>query len=184
MRIIAGEYRGRILKSPADRKTRPTSDRLRETVFNILAPLIDPDTRVLDLCAGTGAIGIEALSRGAGFVTFVDKSRKACALIEENLDLLSIDEDRTEVISLPAENFAGRKHVAGWDIVFFDPPYDTDYSLVLYEFGFGENALLRDRGVLIAEHHAKSTLPDIVGRMRRWRIVRQGGTNLSFYESN
>ena len=79
MRIIAGEYRGRVLKSPPDNRTRPTSDRLRETIFNILAPRIDEETRVLDLCAGTGAIGIEALSRGAGFVTFVDKSRRACA---------------------------------------------------------------------------------------------------------
>ena len=72
MRVIAGEYRGRVLKSPPDGKTRPTSDRLRETIFNILSPRIDDETRWLDLCAGTGAIGIEALSRGAGFVTFID----------------------------------------------------------------------------------------------------------------
>jgi 16S rRNA (guanine(966)-N(2))-methyltransferase RsmD len=115
MRIIAGEYRGRTLKSPPDNKTRPTSDRLRETIFNILAPRIDDDTRVLDLCAGTGAIGIEALSRGAGFVTFVDRSRRSCALIEENLDLLHIPEDKTEVIGLTAENFTGREHPAGWE---------------------------------------------------------------------
>jgi 16S rRNA (guanine(966)-N(2))-methyltransferase RsmD len=90
MRVIAGVYRGRTLKSPADTKTRPTSDRLRETLFNVLAPRIDDSTRFLDLCAGTGAIGIEAISRGASFVTFVDKSRKACALIEDNLEHLSI----------------------------------------------------------------------------------------------
>src|SRR5687767_15936238 len=126
MRIIAGEYRGRVLKSPADKKTRPTSDRLRETIFNILAPRIGEDTRLLDLCAGTGAIGIEALSRGAAHVTFVDKSRRACALIEENLDLLGIDESKTEVVALPAENFTGREHKLGWDIAFYDPPYDAD----------------------------------------------------------
>src|SRR5687767_13647149 len=113
MRIIAGEFRGRLIKSPANNRTRPTSDRLRETLFNILAPRIGEDTRLLDLCAGTGAIGIEALSRGAEFVTFVDKSRKSCALIEENLDLLNIDESRTEVVALPAENFSGRKHDPG-----------------------------------------------------------------------
>ena len=97
MRIISGLYRGRVLKSPTDSKTRPTSDRLRETLFNVLAPRIDEDSRFLDLCAGTGAIGIEALSRNASFVTFVDKSRRSCALIEENLDLLDVPEAQTEI---------------------------------------------------------------------------------------
>ncbi|HMS08394.1 MAG TPA: RsmD family RNA methyltransferase, partial [Pyrinomonadaceae bacterium] len=83
MRVIAGTYGGRILKSPADNRTRPTSDRLRETLFNIIAPKIDENTRFLDLCAGTGAIGIEAISRGARHATFVDRSRRSCALIEE-----------------------------------------------------------------------------------------------------
>ncbi len=182
MRIIAGEYRGRILKSPPDGRTRPTSDRLRETLFNILAPQIDESTRVLDLCAGTGAIGIEALSRGAEFVTFVDKSRRACALIEENLDLLSIDESKTEVVALPAENFSGREHPTGWDMVFYDPPYDTNYSLVLFDFGADESTLLREGAVLVAEHHAKNLLPDAVGHLRRWRLLKQGDTCLSFYE--
>ena len=84
MRIIAGKYRGRRLKSPPSDRTRPTSDRLRETLFNVLAPRIE-GVRFLDLCAGTGAVGIEALSRGAAHVTFVDQSRKVSALIETNL---------------------------------------------------------------------------------------------------
>src|SRR5437764_13028923 len=105
MRIISGLYRGRILKSPADNRTRPTSDRLRETLFNILTPRIGPETRFLDLCAGTGAIGIEALSRGAAFVTFADKSKRSCALIEENLDKLGVPETQTNVVLLSAENF-------------------------------------------------------------------------------
>lgn len=183
MRVIAGEYRGRVLKSPPDNRTRPTSDRLRETIFNILAPRIDEDTRWLDLCAGTGAIGIEAISRGAGFVTFVDRSRKACALIEENLDLLGVAEDRTEIHGLFAENFVSRKHEVGWDIVFFDPPYDTNYLVVLSEFASDRDDLLREGGILLAEHHAKSLLPDAIGSLRRWRIVTQGSTCLSFYES-
>ena len=182
MRIIAGEFRGRILKSPTGARTRPTSDRLRETLFNILAPRIGDDTRVLDLCAGTGAIGIEALSRGVEFVTFVDKSRRACALIEENLDLLGIEESKTEVVALPAENFSSRKHEVGWDIAFFDPPYDTNYSLVLFDFGSEGATLLRDEGVFIAEHHSKNVLPDASGNMRRWRLLKQGDTCLSFYE--
>ena len=182
MRVIAGEYRGRVLKSPADNKTRPTSDRLRETIFNVLAPRIGEETRFLDLCAGSGAIGIEALSRGAAFVTFVDKSRKACALIEENLDLLKVPENKTEIVSLPAENFTGRKHPFGWDLVFFDPPYETNYSLVLFDFGAADRTLLLDGGTLVAEHHAKNELPDASGHLRRWRILKQGENCLSFYE--
>lgn len=183
MRVIAGTYRGRILKSPPDNRTRPTSDRLRETLFNILAPRIE-GSRFLDLCAGTGAIGIEALSRGAEHVTFVDKSRRACALIEENLDNLGIPEEDTEVSALPAENFTGRSHEKGWDIVYFDPPYAVDYSVVLYEFGSDGSRLLNDGAVLIVEHHAKTELPDELGHLRRWRIHKQGETRLSFYERN
>lgn len=184
MRVIAGEFRGRVLKSPSGGRTRPTSDRLRETIFNILAPRIDEETRWLDLCAGTGAIGIEAISRGAGFVTFVDKSRRSCALIEENLDTLGVSETQTEIHALSAENFVSRKHETGWDVVFFDPPYDTNYSLILSEFGERESRLLRKDGIVLAEHHRKNLLPDMIGQLRRWRVVTQGETCLSFYERN
>lgn len=182
MRVVAGLFRGRILKTPADTKTRPTSDRLRETLFNILAPRITDETRMLDLCAGTGAIGIEAISRGCAFVTFVDRSRKACAVIEQNLDMLGIPDAQTEVLCLPAENFTGRRHVTPWDIVFFDPPYEADYSNVLFDFGSDSGKLLSDDGLLIAEHHSKTELPDAVGHLRRWRLLKQGETRLSFYE--
>ncbi|HMJ07390.1 MAG TPA: 16S rRNA (guanine(966)-N(2))-methyltransferase RsmD [Pyrinomonadaceae bacterium] len=184
MRVVAGLYRGRILKTPSDGKTRPTSDRLRESLFSILTPRIAEETRILDLCAGTGAIGIEALSRGAGFATFVDRSRKACAVIEQNLDMLEISESQTEVICLAAENFTGRKHERGWDIAFFDPPYSSDYSTVLFDFGSDMGGLLNDDGILIAEHHSKTQLPDLIGNLRRWRLVKQGQTHLSFYERN
>jgi len=185
MRIISGEYRGRTLKSPSDRgKTRPTSDRLRETLFNILAPRIDDEARFLDLCAGTGAIGIEAVSRGAEFSTFVDKSRRACALIEENLDLLQVPENNTEIICESAEKFVSRKYPVKWDIAFFDPPYQTDYGVFLYEFGVNAENILNEDGTLVIEHHAKNILPDRAGEIRRWRIVKQGETHLSFYERN
>lgn len=184
MRVIAGQYRGRTLKSPADTKTRPTSDRLRETLFNVLMPRIDGSTRFLDLCAGTGAIGIEALSRGVDFATFVDISRRACALIEDNLDHLSVSEDKTEVICLPAETFVGRDPANAWDIVYFDPPYDLDYSTVLREFGADTGSLLKNDGLLIIEHHSKMKMPDAVGGLRRWRILKQGDSSLSFFERN
>lgn len=182
MRIISGEYRGRILKSPSDYKTRPTSDRLRESLFSILSPRITEETRFLDLCAGTGAVGIEAISRGAGFAAFVEKSRRVCALIEENLDLLQISEAKTEVINSPAEKFASRESEKSWNIVFFDPPYQNNYGIVLYNFGESDAKLLEPDGIFVAQHHFKNTLPETVGEIRRWRILRQGETQLSFYE--
>jgi len=182
MRIISGEYRGRILKSPSNIKTRPTSDRLRETLFNILNPKIGAESRFLDLCAGTGAVGIEAVSRGAEFAAFVDKSRRACALIEENLDLLEIPENQTEVFCISAEKFIAREQKTAWDFIFYDPPYQENYRLVLFEFGENASNLLTDEGILIVEHHAKNVLPDAVGEIRRWRVLKQGETQLSFYE--
>src|SRR5437588_9415729 len=108
MRVIAGKYRGRKLRSPPSIQTRPTSDRLRETLFSILAPRIE-GARFLDLCAGSGAVGIEALSRGAAQVTFVDRSRKMYALIETNLKILNVVDDEIEVVSKEALEFL-RKH--------------------------------------------------------------------------
>ena len=182
MRVIAGHYRGRVLRSPPSMQVRPTSDRLRETLFNVLAPRI-MGTRFLDLCAGSGAIGIEALSRGASHVTFVDRSRKMCGLIESNLDLCGVPEDETEVVMAEAAEFLRRaisRGVEGWDIAFFDPPYATDYLPVLASFGSG--ALLKDDSVLVVEHHHKNELRDEAGAIRRWRILKQGDSSLSFYE--
>jgi 16S rRNA (guanine(966)-N(2))-methyltransferase RsmD len=193
MRIIAGQYRGRVLKSPPSMQIRPTSDRLRETLFNVLAPRIE-DARVLDLCAGTGAIGIEAISRGAAFVTFVDRSRKMCGLVEANLDMCGVPEDMTEVVLSDAAEYLRRTRVRGgedwrggaeaWDVVFFDPPYSNDYGPVLEAFGQSTAALLREGGVLVVEHHHKNALGDEVGGIRRRRILKQGDSALSFYEAS
>jgi len=182
MRIISGLYGGRVLKSPPDFKTRPTSDRLRETLFNIILPRIDDEARFLDLCAGTGAVGIEALSRGVGFAKFVDKSRKACGLIEQNLDLLAIPEEQTSVVNSPAEKILSKENQDSWDMIFFDPPYSDDYSPVLKAIGLNESGGISEFGILIVEHHSKTILPDMVGEIRRWRIVNQGESQLSFYE--
>ena len=95
---------------------------------------------------------------------------------------MGVPENCTEVLANNAENFAGRTHENGWDIAFFDPPYNSDYGVVLFEFGTPESTLLNDAGTLIAEHHSKTTLPDSLGELRRWRILKQGETNLSFYE--
>src|SRR5438132_7588306 len=150
MRIIAGEYRGRRLKSPPSLETRPTSDRLRETLFNVLAPRIK-GARFLDLCAGSGAVGIEALSRGAAHATFVDQSRKMCALIEANLLAIGIDEGEVDVVSAEALEFLRRranKEGGPFDIMFSDPPYKTDYEVVLDYVGEHASRLLKEGGVV------------------------------------
>jgi 16S rRNA (guanine(966)-N(2))-methyltransferase RsmD len=137
------------------------------------------------LCAGSGAVGIEALSRGASYATFVDRSRKMCGLVESNLDLCGVPEEQTEVVCSEAAEFLKRtraRGTPGWNICFFDPPYATEYTGVLAAFGADDGALLLPEGILIAEHHHKNSLPDEVAALRRWRIVKQGDSCLSFYE--
>ncbi len=153
-------------------QVRPTSDRLRETLFNIIAPRIE-DARFLDLCAGSGAVGIEALSRGARHVTFVDRSRKSCQLIESNVKLCRIPEEQYEIYQTTAEDFL-RDSSEPWDIVFFDPPYKEDYLRTLS---------LLDHGLVIVEHHHKNPLPETIGKLVRTRILKQGDSSLSFYAS-
>lgn len=186
MRIIAGQYRGRVLKSPPSMQIRPTSDRLRETLFNVIAPRIE-GARFLDLCTGSGAVGIEAISRGASFVTFVDRSRKMCGLVEANLDLCGIPEELTEVVLSEAADFLRRRDARGggapYDIAFLDPPYAIDYAPILDLFGARTHTLLGGGGILIVEHHHKTALRDAVGNIRRWRILKQGDSALSFYEA-
>lgn len=183
MRIIAGKYRGRKLKSPTSLQTRPTSDRLRETLFNILAPRIE-GARFLDLCAGTGAVGIEAASRGAVHVTFVDQSRKMCALIEANVDGLEIDDGEVEVATAEATKFLGRHAKKGtqrFDIIFFDPPYASDYEEVLNYVGEHSAALLVDAGMVVVEHQKKRDLAAQYGALACYRVLKQGDSALSFF---
>lgn len=188
MRIIAGKFRGRNLKSPPSLEVRPTSDRLRETLFNVIAPRIE-DARFLDLCAGSGAVGIEALSRGAAHVTFVDRSREMWSLIKSNLDHCRIEEDQSQVVQAEAQDYLQR--VSGqqrasepWDIVFFDPPYADDYLPILETFATPASNLFSENGLLIVEHHHKTILPEELGRIRRTRVLKQGDSALSFYEPN
>jgi len=193
MRIIAGKYRGRTLKSPPSLEVRPTSDRLRETLFNVIAPRIE-DARFLDLCAGSGAVGIEALSRGARHATFVDRSRKMCNLIKSNLDLCGINKIWHDVVfsealpylrraiwqlGLPSDNRFARGDA--WDIVFFDPPYADDYTRILDTIGADAAKLLARDGLLIVEHDHKNELPEVVGELTRFRVLKQGDSALSFY---
>ena len=180
MRIIAGELRGRRLRTLDGLKIRPTSDRLRETLFNILAPRIT-DARFLDLCAGSGAVGIEAISRGASSVVFIESSRRAAALIEENLEHCGIAA-RAHVHNrdaLAALKLLGSKGVQ-FDIIYFDPPYESHIYSPVLELIAKTSLLARD-GVLVAEHRGSAILNPGYGDLRPYREVKQGDSRLTFY---
>jgi 16S rRNA (guanine(966)-N(2))-methyltransferase RsmD len=182
MRIIAGKYRGRRLKSPPSDRTRPTSDRLRETLFNVIAPRIE-GARFLDLCAGTGAIGIEALSRGAEHVTFVDQSRQMCELIETNVSALSAPTSEFAIVNADAFDFL-RKRKSGTallDSIFFDPPYSAEYERVLNFIGEHACQLLTGDAVVVVEHRKQRLLSEEFGLLKRYRELKQGDSVLSFY---
>lgn len=172
MRIIAGEFRSRRLKSLPGAATRPTPDRLRETLFDILQTRIRGAT-FLDAYAGTGAVGIEALSRGASHAWFLEKNRAALEIIRENIAALGIDR-RATVVTGPAALTISR-HPA--DIVFLDPPYDhgREYAAVLEQLAETPPPLL------IVQHSIRFDLPETQGPLQRTRIVRQGDNALSFY---
>jgi 16S rRNA (guanine966-N2)-methyltransferase len=172
MRVIGGEFRSRRLKTLPGLATRPTPDRLRESLFNILAPRIEGAT-FLDAYAGTGAIGIEALSRGAAHAIFVEKNRAAVEVIRDNLHSLGID-SRAEVFTAKALTVLERLKA---DIVFLDPPYELEreYAGALDLLGTRQNPLV------IVQHTARFVLEDRYGSLQRTRIMKQGDNSLSFY---
>ena len=185
MRVIAGTYRSRILKSLKGQALRPTSDRLCETLFNVLGPGV-ARSRFIDLFAGTGAIGIEALSRGATEVAFVENHAPAAALIRRNVASLGIRNGAT-VLCVDAlrglEKLASSKKgkPSQYDYVFLDPPYvaANDYARVLESLG--SSSLLAPGGVVIAEHRRNFDLPEEAGTLQRYRVLQQGDAALSFY---
>jgi 16S rRNA (guanine966-N2)-methyltransferase len=180
MRVIAGIYKARRLKTLEGSSVRPTSDRLRETLFNILAPRIE-ETRFADVCAGSGAIGIEALSRGARHVTFVESSLKAARIISENLRNCGIREGY-KVINRDAlralKNLASEQ--AQFDIIYFDPPYDSEiHTPVMWLIA--KHDLLAEDGVVIVEHRRQTPLLPNYDRLRPYRQVAQGDSILTFF---
>jgi 16S rRNA (guanine966-N2)-methyltransferase len=180
MRVIAGKFRGRRLKGPSDMDVRPTGDRLKETLFDIIRPDINGAV-VLDVFGGTGAIGIEALSRGAGEVVFIENARSSCRLIQDNLKICGIDSGFrilrhdvfTALRSLAREGFKA-------DVVFFDPPYNwKPYGdLLQITFNLG---LVGSTDCVVIEHYRKTVLPESGEGYIRSRIVRQGDHCLSFF---
>jgi len=184
MRIIAGTLRSRTLQAPAGLATRPTSDRLRETLFNVLAPRIE-GAIFLDLYAGSGAVGIEALSRGAAHVDFVERAPAALAVLRGNLAKLGltagfrIHEGNVGTVLRRMKPGAG----SNFNIVFLDPPYDAaeEYTSTLNMFGGPQAGLRAPGALLIAEHRKKERLEDKYGALKRTRLLEQGDAALSFY---
>lgn len=177
MRIIAGSLKGRRLKSPTWEGLRPTSDRLRETLFNILAPRV-AGARVLDLYAGTGAIGIEALSRGAAHVTFSDRDVRAARLIERNLADCGISEGYAIIRGLATRVLGVLKRELPFDIVVVDPPYADPVEDVLERI----DEVLAPAGVVVLEHARRRPAPVAAGRLIQTREVTAGDSGLAFYE--
>jgi 16S rRNA (guanine966-N2)-methyltransferase len=176
VRIIAGEKRGHTIFAPRGRETRPTSDRVRENVFNIVAPWVE-GARVLDLYAGSGAMGLEALSRGAASALFVESDPDALHVIERNLDKLRLAGARVVRLdvttALAQESGAGRKY----DLVLVDPPYDmTNYETLARYLP----AVLADDGLLVVETDARvePELPGLAVRTAR----KYGSTRVTVFE--
>jgi 16S rRNA (guanine966-N2)-methyltransferase len=183
MRVIAGKFRSRPLAAPRGLDTRPTSDRLRETLFNVLAPRIEGAV-FLDLYAGSGANGIEALSRGAERVVLVEKAAPAVEAIHKNLKALGILAGwQLETRSAASSLRRLIEQAQRFDVVFLDPPYKAadEYALVLGLLGDECRSLISDDAIVIAEHHRKQMLEDKYGVLRRYRLLEQGDAALSFY---
>ena len=195
MRVIAGTYRSRLLVAPRGTDTRPTSDRLRETLFSILAMRV-PGSRFADLYAGTGAVGIEAISRGATHVWLAEKAEPALAAIRANLKALKIAhgftiEERGTGALLERLAKAAQKQAAAaarpgelLDLVYLDPPWEAEaeYDKTLHLLGSaGGHAMLAPGALIVAEHSSKSPLADRYGELVQTRTLKQGDAALSFY---
>ena len=171
MRIIAGTHRGRRIAAPKGRDTRPTSDRVRENAFNLIGPVDDGD--VLDLFAGSGAMGLEALSRGAATATFVESDRDACRVINTNLDTLGF---RGTVLQQDALRAVGSERRT-YDLVLCDPPYGYDHAKLTPHLA----RLLGDNGLLVYESAGREDPPDVPGLEQR-TSRRYGSARLTLFE--
>lgn len=177
MRIIAGAYKGRRIDPPDWAGLRPTSDKLRETLFNVLGARVQ-DARVLDGYAGTGAVGIEALSRGAAHVTFVDQDPRAIRLIERNLARCGVM-DRYSMIRARFEAAHARLERSSFDIVFLDPPYG---AAKLVDAVSAAEHMIGAESVLVVEHATRDASPSRQGALMRTRELKSGDSALAFYQ--
>jgi 16S rRNA (guanine966-N2)-methyltransferase len=181
MRIIAGKYRGLRLAGLKGGKLRPTSDQLRETLFDVLGPAIE-GSAFLDAYAGSGAVGLEALSRGAAEVVFLEHHRAAVTLIRENLKSLRIEAGFRVIASQALSGFDRlAEEGTHFDYAFLDPPYSeiSEYHHALRQLG--RSRILRQAAWVIAEHSRFCVLEDEYGALHRTRLIRHGDAQLGFY---
>ena len=171
MRIIAGTHRGQRIAAPKGRDTRPTSDRVRENAFNLIGPV--DDAEVLDLFAGSGALGLEALSRGAAHATFVESDRDACRVIGENLDKLGL---KATVLPMDAVR-AIEQERRTYDLILCDPPYDYDGTRLAKHLA----RLLTDDGLLVWETSSGGPAPEVPGLEERTTRT-YGAARLTLYD--
>ena len=166
LRIIGGEWRGRKLRFPDAPNLRPTPDRVRETVFNWLTPMIH-GARCLDLFAGSGALGLEALSRGAAFTTFIDSHKKATQALHEHLDLLNAN-DKAVVLQMDSVSFL-KNEATPYDLVFLDPPYHLDFMQKVVPL-LDTNNWLSDKAMLYLEIEKRQSLPELP---ENWQLLKE-----------
>ncbi len=180
LRVIGGTARGVPLKSPDTKNTRPTLDRTKESLFNILMPYI-PDARVLDLFSGSGSLGIESLSRGAQEAVFIDSSKYCRNIIIENLRKTRLEEHSTVMALdvLKAIKLLSSKN-ATFDIIFLDPPYNMNFIAKTIQ-NIDEFGIIAKEGILACEHHVNEKAPERVGRLTKVRVKEYGETLYSFY---
>jgi 16S rRNA (guanine966-N2)-methyltransferase len=177
MRVTGGIGRGRRLKVPSGSRVRPTSDKVKQALFNILGARVT-DSVFLDLFAGAGGIGIEALSREAARVTFVDASRESLLAIRQNIEQMGFD-DRAEVVQAKAESFL-KKPSGLYDIIFLDPPYAEPMALLLE--AIAGSGIVKPDSIIIAEHFKKQPSPEHAGALMLYRQAQYGDTVLAFYK--
>jgi len=185
MRVIAGKYRSRPLHSLRGLDLRPTSDRMRETLFDVLTagnPAALEGAVWIDLFAGTGGVGIEAISRGAGMVYFVENSRRAVELIQRNLHSLGI-EAGFRILQLETVRVARALAEIQVDCVFLDPPYKMELAYRQTLEALSESHLLKPLSMVIAEHQKKFDPGERIASLKRYRLLKQGDAALSFYRS-
>jgi 16S rRNA (guanine966-N2)-methyltransferase len=177
VRVIAGQARGTPLAAPPGSATRPTSDLLRGAIFNMLAA-VGPFARVADLYAGSGALGIEALSRGAEFATFVEQNARACRVIQRNLDATKFSGSaQVMCTTLPS---AIDRLTGVYDLILLDPPYEAGaLPDALGRLAVSER--LAPGAIVVAEHRATTALPDTIGPLAVWKRRRQGDAAVTFY---
>ena len=181
LQVTDGKYKGNYLQNSTSVKTRPTPRRVRDIMFKILFRRVRAG-RFLDLCAGSGTMGIEAISRGAIISTFVERSAKMCSYIKKNLQTCGIKEGHGEVFELEVLPFLIKmsKRRRQWDVAYLNPQYDADYEEALNYLKRG--AAIKSGGVLVIEHPAEMFFPENLGVLKRWRVVVQDEIALSFYE--